>query len=80
MIWLDNQELMKQYKLEMEAKWHICRSPLHAGENPVWTDEFVRKSRPYYCKDCRETMRKQREETMYTSSNDEAYSRRRSSL
>lgn len=62
MIWLDEKKTMDEYKLEAINKWVICRSPLHDEENPVWTDEFVRKSRPYYCKNCRDKMRRQREE------------------
>lgn len=61
-IWMDDKKIMDEYKLEATNKWVICRSPLHTDENPVWTDEFVRKSRPYYCRECREKMRRQREE------------------
>ena len=67
MIWMDDKKIMEEYKLEAVKKWVICRSPLHTGENPVWTDEFIRKSRPYYCRNCRENMRRQRE---YYESND----------
>lgn len=62
MIWMDDKKIMNEYKLEATNKWVICRSPLHTSENPVWTDEFVRKSRPYYCRECRDKMRRQREE------------------
>lgn len=71
MIWMDDKKIMDDYKLEAVKKWVICRSPLHSGENPVWTDEFVRKSRPYYCRDCRENMRRQREEYFQSEDNGE---------
>lgn len=69
MIWMDDKKVMEEYKLEAIKKWVICRSPLHTTENPVWTDEFVRKSRPYYCRECRENMRRQREEYFQSEEN-----------
>jgi uncharacterized LabA/DUF88 family protein len=69
MVWMDDKKVMEEYKLEAIKKWVICRSPLHTTENPVWTDEFVRKSRPYYCRECRENMRRQREEYFQSEDN-----------
>jgi hypothetical protein len=38
----------------------MCNVPRHTGPNPIQTDEFVRKNRAFYCKECREKMWNQR--------------------
>ncbi|MFQ5447887.1 MAG: hypothetical protein ACE5FF_13245, partial [Saprospiraceae bacterium] len=57
-IWLD--ELPDEIRISNEAKLVECHSPLHEGPNPVQTSEFVRKHRPFYCKECRKKMREER--------------------
>ncbi|RMF24398.1 MAG: NYN domain-containing protein [Bacteroidetes bacterium] len=53
-IWLnDCMEEIQMIQREREVE---CKSPFHEGPNPVLTDEFVRKSRPYFCRECREKM------------------------
>ncbi|MAT55846.1 MAG: hypothetical protein CMN32_15320 [Saprospirales bacterium] len=57
-IWLD--DLTEDIKAVNEERYVECRSPMHEGPNPILTDEFVRKNRPFFCKECREKMRAQR--------------------
>ncbi len=64
-MWLD--DLTEDIKAVNEERYVECRSPLHEGPNPILTDEFVRKNRPFFCKECREKMRSQR----YSYSEDE---------
>jgi len=57
-IWLD--ELQNEISISSLEKLVECHSPLHTGPNPISTDEFVRKHRPFYCKECRMKMREER--------------------
>lgn len=57
-IWLNDH--VKEFQLVPEMRELTCRSPFHEGPNPVMSDEFIRKNRPFYCKDCREKIRHKR--------------------
>jgi cold shock CspA family protein len=57
-IWLD--ELLDDISASTDEKLVECNSPLHTGPNPLHTDEFVRRHRPFYCKECRKKMREER--------------------
>jgi len=57
-IWLD--DLIGDISISNDEKLVECHSPLHTGPNPVHTDEFVRRHRPFYCKECRLKMREER--------------------
>ncbi len=57
-IWLN--DLLEEIRMSNEVRDVVCKAPFHIGPNPVKTDEFVRKNRPFYCKECREKMWKQR--------------------
>ncbi len=53
-IWLN--DLMDEIRMNPEVREVMCKAPFHTGANPIQTDEFVRKNRAFYCKDCREKM------------------------
>ncbi|MBK8564865.1 MAG: NYN domain-containing protein [Saprospiraceae bacterium] len=53
-IWLN--DLMEEIRMNPEVREVMCKAPFHTGPNPIQTDEFVRKNRAFYCKDCREKM------------------------
>ncbi len=57
-IWL--HDILDDIRLIAEIRSLRCMSPFHTGANPVMTDEFIRKNRPFYCKDCREKIRNER--------------------
>ena len=58
-IWLE--DMIEEIELRQQLRQVHCESPLHEGLDLVWTDEFVRKNRPYFCRTCRERMREIRE-------------------
>ena len=58
-IWLE--DMIEEIQLRQQLRQVHCESPLHEGIDLVWTDEFVRKNRPYFCRTCRERMREIRE-------------------
>ncbi len=53
-IWLN--DLMDEIRMNPEVREVMCKAPFHTGPNPIQTDEFVRKNRAFYCKECREKM------------------------
>jgi hypothetical protein len=57
-IWLS--DLMEEIRMSNTEREVICKAPFHVGPNPVLTDEFVRKNRAFYCRECREKMWHQR--------------------
>ena len=59
-IWLN--DLLDEIRMSQEMREVMCKAPFHTGPNPVLTDEFVRKNRAFYCKECRESMWTQRGE------------------
>jgi cold shock CspA family protein/uncharacterized LabA/DUF88 family protein len=59
-VFLD--EIIGDLLLEFPLQGLECESPLHKGDRKVWTREQPRKSRPYYCKECREEYARQRAE------------------
>jgi cold shock CspA family protein len=59
-IWLN--DLLDEIRMTNEIREVMCKAPFHVGPNPIKTDEFVRKNRAFYCKDCREKMWHQRGE------------------
>ena len=58
-MWLE--DMIEEIELRQQLRQVHCESPLHEGLDLVWTEEFVRKNRPYYCRNCRERMREIRE-------------------
>lgn len=56
-IWLN--DIMDQIRMTPESREVMCMAPFHTGPNPIFTDEFVRKNRSFYCKECREKAWKQ---------------------
>ena len=58
-MWLE--DMIEEIELRQHLRQVRCESPLHDGVDLVWTDEFVRKNRPYFCRNCRERMREIRE-------------------
>ncbi|MEK7255511.1 MAG: NYN domain-containing protein [Bacteroidota bacterium] len=58
-IWLE--DILDDIRLTPVMRPLFCKSPLHTGENPIMTEEYVRKNRPFLCRDCREKMRRERE-------------------
>ena len=67
-VWLN--EMLEDIKLVPVQREIFCNSPSHVGDNPVLTDEFVRKSRAFYCKDCRDRAKEERVH-YYENNNDE---------
>ena len=63
MIWLD--DYVEDIRLKPVMRQVRCESENHDGVDLVWTDEFVRKNRPYYCRECREKTRLRRQEEGY---------------
>lgn len=57
-IWLN--DLLPEIQMSNVEREIVCQSPFHTGDNPVKTDEFVRKSRAFFCKECRDKMRDER--------------------
>ena len=57
-LWIN--DFLDEIQMVNEPREIYCQSPFHAGENPVETDEFVRKSRAFFCKECREKMKEER--------------------
>jgi len=57
-IWLS--DLMEEIRMNNDQREVLCKAPFHTGANPIMTDEFVRKNRAFYCKECREKMWLQR--------------------
>jgi uncharacterized LabA/DUF88 family protein len=53
-VWLN--DILSEIGLMPEVRPVECKSPMHEGPNPVFTEEFVRKNRPFICKECREKM------------------------
>jgi hypothetical protein len=70
-IWL--QDILDDIRLVAEERPLRCMSPFHKGPNPVMSDEFVRKNRPFYCKDCRERIRNERSSYLESSAEEEEY-------
>ena len=60
LIWLD--DYVEDVRLKPQMRQVRCESENHEGVDLVWTDEFVRKNRPYYCRECREKTRLRRQE------------------
>ncbi len=59
-IWLN--DMLNDIQMINEMREILCQSPSHVGENPVETDEFVRKNRAFFCRECREKIRAERTE------------------
>lgn len=57
-IWLG--DLLDRLELKISKRRLECQSPLHVGSRFVYTDEFIRKGRKYYCPECKEKYRLQR--------------------
>jgi hypothetical protein len=57
-IWLG--DLLDKLELKISKRRLECQSPLHIGSRFVYTDEFIRKGRRYYCQECKEKYRVQR--------------------
>ncbi len=57
-IWLG--DLLDKLELKISKRRLECQSPLHVGSRFVYTDEFIRKGRRYYCHECKEKYRVQR--------------------
>ncbi len=57
-IWLG--DLLDKLELKISKRRLECQSPLHIGSRFVYTDEFIRKGRRYYCHECKEKYRVQR--------------------
>ncbi len=57
-VWLN--DLRDEISILPEMREIMCKSPFHEGPNPVTSDEFVRRNRPFYCKNCRDRLRNQR--------------------
>lgn len=57
-IWLG--DLLDRLELKISKRRLECQSPLHLGSRFVYTDEFIRKGRKYYCQECKEKYRLQR--------------------
>ncbi|MEZ4956348.1 MAG: NYN domain-containing protein [Saprospiraceae bacterium] len=66
LIWLN--DILDDIQMVNDVREIMCQSPFHVGDNPVETDEFVRKNRSFYCKDCRDKMRTERTEYVGSSS------------
>lgn len=61
-IWID--DLLDRLELKLTKRRVECQSHLHVGNRTVYTDEFIRKGRHYYCAECREKLRVQKQEQM----------------
>ena len=66
-IWLN--DLLDEIQMINQVREIFCQSPFHTGDNPVRTDEFVRKTRAFFCKDCREKLREERSQYEYDPPN-----------
>jgi len=58
LIWLD--DILHKIELRISKRQVECMSPYHKGPKMVYTEEFIRKGRPYYCLNCRDEFKKQR--------------------
>ncbi|MEO1260307.1 MAG: NYN domain-containing protein [Bacteroidota bacterium] len=66
-MWLN--DMLEDIQMVNEVREVYCQSPFHTGDNPVETDEFVRKSRAFFCKECRDKMREERTTFDYDNQN-----------
>ena len=67
-IWLN--DILGEIQMVNDFRQIVCQSPFHTGDNPVETDEFVRKSRAFFCKECRDKMRDERSNYDYSNQNE----------
>ncbi len=67
-IWLN--DLLDEIRMSNEVRDVMCKAPFHTGVNPVQTDEFVRKNRAFYCKECREKLWNQQGEFVVEDEDD----------
>jgi cold shock CspA family protein len=59
MIWLD--DLLDDIKLVYEEHQLVCESPMHEGDREVWTTYHPRDGENFYCDECREKYKRQKE-------------------
>ncbi len=59
MIWLD--DLLDEIKLVYEEHKLVCESPMHEGNREVWTTYHPREGENFYCDECREKYKRQKE-------------------
>jgi cold shock protein len=60
LIWLD--DLLNKLELKRERHQLECESPDHKGPRKIWTDYYPRKGQKFYCDECRESFKKQKQE------------------
>jgi cold shock CspA family protein len=59
-IWLD--DLLHELELRYERHKLACESPIHRGPREVWTTFHPRRGQRFYCPECQEEFRRQREQ------------------
>jgi cold shock CspA family protein len=59
-IWLG--DYLDLLELKIERRRIECQSPFHEGERFVYTTDFIRKGKKFFCESCKVKFRKEKEE------------------
>lgn len=63
-VWLE--DYLDKLELKVQKRRVECESPNHEGDKFVYTEDFIRKGRKFYCPKCKEKFRQQREKQKKT--------------